>query len=74
MSDQKRLPFDRLKSILNDGDVSDKAYDNINKLFNEENNTKTDNIWFKIKSFFSAIDGKIFTNPSRKWNSNYHKR
>lgn len=73
MNNSKLAPFDRLKSILNDGDISDKAYENIDKLFKKEDEKK-ESLWVKIKSFFLTIDKKIFTKPSKKWNTYYHKR
>jgi hypothetical protein len=73
--DQKLPPYQRLKSILTEGDephLTDKASKNLDDLLGIKPSEPT--FWDKVKSFFLKIDEKIFSKPSRKWNTYYHKR
>lgn len=74
---QKLPPYQRLKNILTDGDepyLTNKASRNLDALLGIETKKLEPTIFDKIKSFFLKIDEKIFSKPSRKWNTFYHKR
>lgn len=78
MSDelQKTPPYQRLQNLFSEGEepiLTDKASDNINKLLGIKEKEIEPSIWDKIKSFFSWIDGKIFT-KNGKITSRYQKR
>lgn len=71
MSDDLKLPpYQRLKSILNEGELTDKAADNLDELLGEKKN----NFLTKIGDFFKKIDSYIFRKPSRTNNNIPHKR
>ena len=73
----KLPPYQRLKNILTEGDepvLTDKASRNLDSLLGIETKNVEPNFLEKIKSFFLKIDTKIFSKPSKKWNTFYHKR
>lgn len=74
-NNQKLPPYQRLKSILNEGNehLTDRASNNLDELLGIKK-TKNDNIFTKIVDFFKKIDSKIFSKPSRTYNTNYHSR
>jgi hypothetical protein len=73
--DQKLAPYQRLKSILNDGNdtLTDKASNNLDKLLGIEE-VKKENFLTKITDFLKKIDSKIFNKPSRSFNTRYQGR
>jgi len=72
--DQKLPPYQRLKTILIEGDsqLTEKASKNLDEILGIK--PKEPTLWDKVKDFFLKIDLKIFSKPSRKWNTYYHKR
>ena len=75
MEDLKLRPYNRLKAVIKDDDISlsDKAQDNLDAILGIEK--KVENSFLtKIKNLFKMIDSKIFTKPDRMWNTTYHKR
>ena len=74
MSDDLKLPpYQRLKSIFNEGELTDKASDNLDELLGLRKEKK-DNFFTKIASFFKKIDSYIFRKPSKTDNNTPHKR
>jgi len=74
MSDDLKLPpYQRLKSIFNEGELTDKASDNLDELLGLRKEKK-DNFFTKIASFFKKIDSYIFRKPSKTNNNTPHKR
>lgn len=74
MSDDLKLPpYQRLKSIFNEGEITDKASDNLDELLGLKKEKK--NTFFtKIGEFFNKIDSYIFRKPSKTNNNIPHKR
>jgi hypothetical protein len=74
MNKQKLPPYQRLKTILSEGDeyLTDKASKNIDEILGIK--PKEPNFIRKFLLLLSKIDSKIFNKPSRKWNTSYHKR
>jgi hypothetical protein len=72
--EQKLPPYQRLKTILTEGDsqLTKKVVKNLDEILGIK--PKEPTFWDKVKDFFLKIDQKIFSKPSRKWNTNYHKR
>jgi hypothetical protein len=73
--DQKLPPYQRLKNILNEGEkpsLTIKASKNLDEILGIQ--PKEKNLLDKFFDIFKKIDRKIFSEPSRKWNTNYHKR
>lgn len=73
--DQKLAPYQRLKTILNEGNdtLTDKASDNLDKILGIEK-VKNENFFSKISDFFKKIDAKIFSRPSRTYSTTYQSR
>ena len=72
---QKLPPYQRLKNILTEGEephLTSKASKNLDDLLGIKPTDPT--FWDKVKFLFKKIDEKIFSKPSRKWNTYYHKR
>lgn len=75
MDDLKLPPYQRLKTILKDGEVelTEKASDNLDELLGIKKEKKT-GFLDRLKSFFNKIDSFIFRKPSRTNNNIPHKR
>lgn len=73
--DDRRPPFDRLKDIMSDGEISKKAYDNLDELLGiKEDKIQKTTLFSSIKRILLKIDNFLFKKPSRKWNTHYQKR
>jgi hypothetical protein len=72
--EQKLPPYQRLKTILTEGDsqLTEKASKNLDEILGIK--PKEPTFWDKVKDFFLKVDQKIFSKPYRKWNTYYHKR
>jgi hypothetical protein len=72
--EQKLPPYQRLKTILTEGDsqLTEKAAKNLDEILGIK--PKEPTFWDKVKDFFLKVDQKIFSKPYRKWNTYYHKR
>jgi hypothetical protein len=72
--EQKLPPYQRLKTILTEGDsqLTEKSSKNLEEILGIK--PKETTFWDKVKDFFLKIDQKIFSKPYRKWNTYYHKR
>ena len=72
MTDQKLAPYQRLKTILNEGSetLTTKAEKNLDELLGIE---KQETFWTKIHNFIIKIDQKIFKQKS-KISTQYHRR
>ena len=74
MDNNLKLPtYQKLKSIFNEGELTDKASDNLDELLGLKKEKK-DNFFTKIFDFFKKIDSYIFRKPSRTNNNIPHKR
>ena len=62
MEDKKLPPYNRLKSILTEGDLTEKGSKNLDAILGVE---KTETLFDKIKKFFSKIDSFIFAKGSK---------
>lgn len=71
--DLKLPPYQRLKSIFNEGELTNKASDNLDELLGLKKEKKN-NFFTKIADFFKKIDSFIFRKPSRTNNNIPHKR
>jgi hypothetical protein len=71
--DLKLPPYQRLKSIFNEGELTDKASDNLDELLGLKKEKKN-NFFTKIIDFFKKIDSYIFRKPSKINNNIPHKR
>ena len=70
--DLRLLPYDRLKSILTDEILTEKASANLDELLGIKS-IKKNNLFTKIADIFKKIDSVIFKKPS-KISNNPHKR
>jgi hypothetical protein len=73
MEDLKLKPYDRLKSILNEGELTEKGSDNLDEILGLKQEKKA-TFWNKIVYLFNKIDSWIFRKPSKMWNTTYYKR
>lgn len=74
MDDNLKLnPYDRLKSILNEGELTEKGSNNLDQILGIEKQ-KQNKIIEKILLLFKKIDGFIFKKPNRMYNTTYYKR
>lgn len=73
--DLKLPPYQRLKSIYNEGELTDRASDNLDELLGlKGDKEKKDNFFTKITDLFKKIDSYIFRKPSKTNNNTPHKR
>lgn len=74
IEDQKLDPYQRLKSILNDGheSLTTQASENLDKLLGTENKKQT--LADKIADFIRKIDGLIFSRSKNIYNTKYNRR
>ena len=72
MSDIKLPPYQRLKSILTEGELTEKASDNLDEILGIKK--KEPNFVDKIIGFFKKIDSFIFKKPSRMYNTTPSRR
>ena len=75
MEDLRLPPYQRLKSILSDGDtLSKKGSDNLDELLGIKKEERKYNFLTKIIDFLKKIDAKIFSKTSRTNNNMPHRR
>lgn len=76
MDDLKLPPYQRLKSILTEGDpLSQKGSDNLDELLGiKTKKIDRNNLFTKLGNFFKMIDSKIFSKPSKTNNNMPHRR
>jgi len=72
MSDLKLPPYQRLRSILTEGELTDKASDNLDEILGTKK--KGPNFVDKIVGFFKKIDSFIFRKSNRMYNTTPSRR
>ena len=72
MNDIKLPPYQRLKSILTEGELTDKASTNLDELLGVKK--KSPNFVDKIIGFFKKIDSLIFRKSNRMYNTTPSRR
>ena len=74
MKDLKLKPYDKLRSIFNEGELTQRGSDNLNDIL-EIKEQKKENFLNKIISLFKKFDSWIFKKSGNKmWNTTYYKR
>jgi hypothetical protein len=74
MEDTKLPPYQRLKSILTDGDpLSERGLNNLDDILDIKRENKV-RLIDKIIAFFKKIDSYIFKKNNNMWNTTPHKR
>lgn len=73
MDNLKVTPYQRLKGILNEGDLTDRASQNLDDLLGVKKETK-ETFLDKIFKFFRKIDSFIFKKGSTIMNTTPYKR
>lgn len=72
MNDIKLPPYQRLKSILTEGELTEKASDNLDEILGIKK--KEPNFVDKIIGFFKKIDSLIFRKSNRMYNTTPSRR
>jgi len=73
MEDLKLKPYDKLRSIFNEGELTQKGSANLDDILGIKEEKK---ITFldKIVSLFKKFDSWLFKKPNKMWNTTSYKR
>ena len=73
MNNLKLNPYDKLRSILNEGELTQRGSDNLDEILGLKPKQSQKNLVEIIISIFNKIDSWIFRKPSKIGNT-YYKR